>query len=73
MSPYTKVLSAPPGLGEGTNHSENEQIYHPNFVGYVETSSPGDINLMSYHLIKGVHWCGNRCPYFQNETMQHQL
>ena len=32
------------------NHSENEQIYHPNFVWYVETSSSGDINPMSYHL-----------------------
>ena len=20
---------------------------------------------------KGVHWRGNRCPYFQNETTQH--
>ena len=37
-------------LGERTNHSENEQIYHPYFVWYVETSSSGDINLMSYHL-----------------------
>ena len=32
------------------NHSENEQIYHPNFVWYIETSSSGDISLMSYHL-----------------------
>ena len=32
------------------NHSENEQIYHPNFVWYIETSSSGDINPMSYHL-----------------------
>ena len=32
------------------NHSENEQIYHPNFVWYVERSSSGDINPMSYHL-----------------------
>ena len=32
------------------NHSENEQIYHPDFVWYVETSSSGDINPMSYHL-----------------------
>ena len=38
-------------LGERTNHSENERIYHPNFVWYVETSSAGDINLMSDHLI----------------------
>ena len=41
-------------LGERTNerpnHSENKQIYHPNFVLYVETSSSGDINSMSYHL-----------------------
>ena len=37
-------------LGERTNHTENEQIYHPNFVWFVETSSSGDINLMSYHL-----------------------
>ena len=36
--------------GERTNHSENEQIYHPNFVWYVETSASGDINPMSYHL-----------------------
>ena len=36
--------------GERTNHSENEQIYHPNFVWYVEMSSSEDINLMSYHL-----------------------
>ena len=20
---------------------------------------------------KGAHWRGNRCPYFQNETIQH--
>ena len=32
------------------NHSENEQIYHPNFVWYVEMSSSGDINPMSYRL-----------------------
>ena len=38
-------------LGERTNHSENEQIYHSNFVCYVETSSSGGINPMSYHLI----------------------
>ena len=25
-------------------------IYHPNFVWYLETSSSGDINPMSYHL-----------------------
>ena len=37
-------------LGERTNHSEDEQIYHPNFVWYVETSSSGDINPMSCHL-----------------------
>ena len=30
--------------------NENEQICDPNFVWYVETSSAGDINLMSYHL-----------------------
>ena len=29
---------------------EDEQIYHPNFVWYVETSSSADINPMSYHL-----------------------
>ena len=33
-------------LGERTNHSENEQIYYPNFVWYVETSSSRDINPM---------------------------
>ena len=33
-----------------TNHSENEQIYHPKFVWYVETSSSGDISPVSYHL-----------------------
>ena len=32
------------------NHSENEQIYHPNFALYVKTSSSGDITPMSYHL-----------------------
>ena len=37
-------------LEKRTNHSENEQIYHPSFVWYVETSSSGDINPMSYHL-----------------------
>ena len=37
-------------LGERTNHSENEQIYDPNFVWCIETSSSGDINPMSYHL-----------------------
>ena len=21
--------------------------------------------------VKDVHWRGNRCPYFQNETIQH--
>ena len=21
--------------------------------------------------VKGVHWRGNRCPYFQNKTIQH--
>ena len=32
------------------NHSKNEWIYHPYFVWYVERSSSGDINPMSYHL-----------------------
>ena len=32
------------------NHSENKQIYHPNFVWYVEMSSSEDINPMSCHL-----------------------
>ena len=36
--------------GERTNHSENEQIYHPNFVCYAERSSSVDINAASYHL-----------------------
>ena len=34
-------------LGERTNHSENEKIYHPNFALYTETSLLGDINPMS--------------------------
>ena len=38
-------------LGERTNHSENKQIYHPNFAWYVERSSSGDINPTSNHLI----------------------
>ena len=38
-------------LGERTNHSEKEQIYHPNFVWYVERRSSGDINPTSYPLI----------------------
>ena len=37
-------------LGERMNHSENEQIYHPNFAWYPETSSSRDINPMLYHL-----------------------
>ena len=37
-------------LGERTNDSDNEQIYHPNFVSYVERSSSGDINPTSCHL-----------------------
>ena len=36
--------------GEQTNHSENEQVYHPKFVWFEETSSLGDISPMSYHL-----------------------
>ena len=32
------------------DHSENEQIYHPNIVWYVETRSSGDISPMSYHV-----------------------
>ena len=35
---------------ELTNLSENEQIYLPNFVWYVEMSSSVDINPKSYHL-----------------------
>ena len=31
-------------------HFGNEQIYHPNFVWYVETSSSGDISPMSCYL-----------------------
>ena len=37
-------------LGGRTNHSENQQVCRANFVWYVETSSSGDINPMSYHL-----------------------
>ena len=47
---YNLKLSVFKFLGERTNHSENEQIYHLNFVWYVETSSSGDINPMSYDL-----------------------
>ena len=35
--------------GERTKHSENEWIYHLNFVWYVERSSV-DINPMSHHI-----------------------
>ena len=38
-------------LGERTYHSENEEIYHPNFAWYAERSSSVDINPKSYHLI----------------------
>ena len=37
-------------LAERTNHSENEQIYHPKFVWYAETSSSEDTTPMSHHL-----------------------
>ena len=37
-------------LGERTYHSENEHIYHPNFVWFVERSSSAGINPKSYHL-----------------------
>ena len=36
--------------GERTSYSENEQIYYPNFVCYVETRLSGNIDPMSYHL-----------------------
>ena len=32
------------------HHSENEEIYHPNFACYVERSSSMDINPKSYYL-----------------------
>ena len=37
-------------IGERTNHFGNEQIYHPNFLWSVETSSSGDISPMSCYL-----------------------
>ena len=37
-------------LGERANHYENEQLYHPNFVWYVERSSLVDISPKSCHL-----------------------
>ena len=30
-------------------HSENDEIYHPNFAWYVERSSSVEINPKSYH------------------------
>ena len=28
-------------------------------------------NVFNEHLLERVHWRGNRCRYFQNETIQH--
>ena len=62
-------------LGERTNHSENEQVYHPNFVWYVGTSSSGDMNPMSYHLtafeltnqLLYTNFPGVECKIFQKD------
>ena len=48
--PYNLKLPVFKFSGERTNYTENEQIYHPNFVLYVKTSLSGDINPLSYNL-----------------------
>ena len=63
-------------LGERTDHSENEQIYYLNFIWYVETSSSGDINPMSYYLIAfeltdQLHYMN--FPSLECETFQKDL
>ena len=58
-------------LGERTNHSENEQIYHPNFVWYVETSSSGDINPMSYYLT--AFELTNQLLYMNFPSLEHKI
>ena len=58
-------------LGERTNHSENEQIYHPNFVWYVEISSSGDISQMSYHLI--AFELTNQLLYINFPSLEHKI
>ena len=57
--------------GERTNHSENEQIYHPNFVLYVETSSSGDINPMSCHLT--AFELTNQLPYMNLPSLERKI
>ena len=62
-------------LGERTDHSENEQIYYPNFVWYVETSSSGDINSMSYltafELTDQLHYM--KFPSLEHKIFQKDL
>ena len=50
-------------LGERTYHSENEEIYHPNFAWHIEKSSSVDINPKSYHLT--AFKLINQLPFFK--------
>ena len=40
----------------------------PNGRSLLALRLPADVVRLTF---KGVHWRGNRCPYFQNETIQH--
>ena len=58
--------------GEQTNHSENEQIYHSNFIWYVERSSSGDINPISYHL-KASELLINQLLYINFPSLERKI
>ena len=68
---YNLKLSVFKFVGERTNYSENEQIYHPNFVRYVETSSSGDINPMSYRLT--AFELTNHLLYINFPSLEHKI
>ena len=55
-------------LRERTYHSENEEIYHPNFAWYVERSSSVDTSPKSYHLT--AFELINQLPYINFPTFE---
>ena len=68
---YNLKLAVFKFLGERMNHSENEQIYHPNFVQHVEISSSGDINPTIYHLT--AFELVNQLLYMNFPSLEHKI
>ena len=54
------------------NNNHSRIIFHNDYITrLVKTVIMWKNARSRSYVLKGVHWCGNRCPYFQSDTIQH--